>query len=667
LAVVFAVLVISSGVTPTVAEADTGSIYEWVREVSDDGSKYGIDSTDVVALFSGDDDSYYAAVADTVFSGNISNDEFEKRFYQIGDFTYAEPSEAVEKWNQNNVKEFSAGGRGESVFPYGVRDPEEFTDSNYIKDAHVTFYSVDPSTTVLSASGTASQEIRVGREISVRGVHSNRLEKPDPRFENDPSKKQKVRLEDYDVTQVRLLTDACDSPDECVLDTTSKNHAAIRFNDVFLPKQGVQTLTLEVTYHVEYERVTYERDKICLGFGWDTYCSWGKFVVKDTSISDDSVTVTDTFTVNSTLPTATAVKADLPGRADQYHVTGLEYAEWRKLSYTVNGNEFDGVRSNWRFFSSRDQRWDVHCEVDGSGFSGNIGGRCGGYINDAQPHKKSDARPLYNFATPGVQYSQTPLGGVMSVVAEPTTTTNGYPQITTHEVCEDECEWNFVLYQNLTEDGVVPTHTDATSLVVEVPETVEGLFVHGMVDGSEQQVVVTDTVEVREAVIRTKVAFEGDDLPAGLTSGAANMPSNDEVQMLVQLYDGTTGEPIDLTDRDDEYIKISDGASTYYAVPGTDGTVTVNLKRTDGPYRFTYVNQPWWELPSGQQAYSTAGPTVVMPEPPSLDGTYWFAILNAMLMIGMVMVIINTVLYLAGSKITIMSILRLFKQEFWPF
>jgi hypothetical protein len=667
LAVVFAVLVVSSGITPVVAQANSGSIYEWVRNISDDGDAYGIDSTDVVSLFSGDEDDYYGVIADTVFSSDITDDEFEKRFYQIGDFTFAEPPEAISQWNRNNVNEFSAGGRGKTVFPYGVASPDEFEDSRYIKDAYVTFYSVDPSVTVLSASDTETDEIRVGREISVRGVHSNRLEKPDPQYENRADRRQDVRLEDYDVTEVRLLTDACESPDECVLDTTTRNSASIRFEDVSLPQSGPQTLTLEVTSNVKYERTTYGREEICLGFGFDAYCGWSDFSVIRTSITQDTVTVTDTFTVNATSPQARAVKADLPGRADQYHVTGLDYAEWRKLSYSVDGNRFDGVRSNWRFFGSRDQRWDVHCELDGKGLSGNVGGRCGGFINDAKPHGSADARPLYTFAIPGVQYSQTPVGSVISVVAETSTVTNAYPDTTTHPTCEATCEWNFVLYQNLTEDGVAPTHTDATGLVVEVPNTVDGLYIHGMAESVENPVTVTDTVEVREAVIRTEVTFEGDDLPSGLTSGVEGMPAYDEVQMLVQVYDAKTGEPIDLTKRDGEYLKLSAGEDTQYAVPGADGTVTVNLKRTGGPYRFTYETTPWWKLPTDQQAYVSTGPVVVTPEPPSLGGDFWITILNTLLLIGAIMVIIHTVLYASGSRITVKSVLRLFKDEFWPF
>ena len=687
IALVVSLLLLSASPTLASADHDKG-IFEWVDDTAEDDDYYGIED-DPYLYFSGDDeridqDDVYNSTNDA-FEENMENDAAAETFYEVGDYAFEEPQDAVLKWNRQNLQEFSTGGHSTSVYPIDEVPKSQLKDgsNNRIKDAYVSFYSIDPSTTVHTKPNSddrtkAVTEYRVGDTIDINLVHSARGNEPTSGLLDRAAgaivkEKKLVSVEEFGVESTRIYSSDCGDGQECVIAERNNPGEEVRFENVPLPSDRAQTLRVESEYSARYKIELENSDWECKG-DWisiddyipssDVECEWTDFEVVDVSYTSDDVVVEDEIDVIVDAPDATAVQANLPGDYESYYIENLERAEWSKITFGEDGEETVGARSAWRFFGSRDQRWDTYCEKDGSSSGGVLGNPCGGRLDDPMHYEDSGARPLLTHAIPSPYGVQTETNNNFHV-ATPESRWEQYPTAQKHKTCENGCDWTFVMYQSLNPASRL--YQDPESIVIQRSSEADYVRAHGLVEGSSSDVEITDTRDVHLAKIDYERLYSGEDVPDTVREQTdRDFPDENEVRVSLHLYDNNTGESIDLTERDREYVKITDGTRVYQAIPGADGTVTVDLIESEGTYRFTYEHEDWWDTPADQQAYTTEGALRHNPSETYTINSAMETLSKFAVILLIPLVLFLYILRAAGIDVSIWDMWRIIKRDWLP-
>ena len=708
--VCIATLFLSAG-TGVAGANHNDDLFDWIEDtagVNDDGtSDYGID--DPYSLFSSDSETLGSDPSQEDYNQHFNDESDLKDFYEAGDYTSESPQEAVRQWNSRNRREFNPGGRSKSIMPEHRREDVSNSESGHIRDAHVTFFSIDPSTEVHkepTGDETDTTVYRIAPSSDVNVVSDARVEAvPEgilsrilgngigmtlEEYAARPDKAKDVSIEEFEMAEMRLYTSGCHHRSRCLVDSTTtgaRNGQVVKFEDPGL-NAGGQTLTVEATYETKVEIQLYDRDVDCDGdisIDWENQdvnahadCEWTDWETEEIEIITDSHTVSHERYVVVEQPEVKAMKANLPGDREEYYLYDLDKAEWSKIAWGANGEEDVGVRSAWRFFSARDQNWDMYCEKDGLRRTAGMG-KCttGG---DAR-HTESTARPLLTHAIPGPN-NITKVGQQSRIRDTTTYELHPYPNAEAHSTCQsteynsggrgrygsveetNSCPWRFAMYEGFNKDE--SSYREADGLVVQRFTESEYVRAYGLVEGNANDVEITDERDVRLAKMSYKQIEDGRDISDAERAARANTdgveaPDEDEVLMRVSIWDAQTKEGIDLTERTGEYLIVSNGNHTYIVRPGPDGTAYLNVKRSDRNYRITYRHWNWWNAPEDEQAYVTEGDLYANAD--GFEGNPWLILYQVALVLGVPFVVLKLFASVLGIDLRKEHLLWLFKGK----
>lgn len=314
------------------------------------------------------------------------------------DITFAQPPETAATWSRNDYADLEAGGEDTSIYPAEA----DLTDGRFIRDAHATVFTVQPSTRGHLAPGETP--LYIAPNGTLRGFVDYRVLGPNGTTAGNSS--IRWRLLTHEIESVRLEQDGE------VIAQTDGTHMPVL--DYQARSDGSATFTLEADIRVELRKVrppavpqcpTTNTTATCGGAGvadpapnetaesGDTYTAHpatnttaDSVPGSDGDLGRDVIRVNETVTVTDSVPvevynlTAYPHHATYP--AGDAGVAIFQNRPWQ--GYTLGPNESDRVRGVWRFYTARDTGWDTLTRANATGST----------------TRPSDALPVYVHAYP---------------------------------------------------------------------------------------------------------------------------------------------------------------------------------------------------------------------------------------------------------------------------
>jgi len=294
----------------------------------------GVDATTFWKLWSGDADSVEPDLEDRDPAERTELDRVRGLAPSV-DFYFEQPPAATGRWNEHDHGDFSPGGTGSVTYPERADTKTTGITHGTVYDAHVTMFSVDPST-VVHRAGSETRFVRPSG--SVRAV-------ADFRAESDTGSGRCA--DSYSITStdttVRLVVDGA------VVDSTDSKTATLDYSGL----DGSHTFELETEYDVTVEHV----DK------WYHSHDDGGHCHSSTHYDTSTVTV-DSETADVTVhePPSAEARQYIYNDSDRTGVL-LDYeGEWT----TVELGELT-VHSGWRFYTESRSGFGQMYTDDGSG------------------------------------------------------------------------------------------------------------------------------------------------------------------------------------------------------------------------------------------------------------------------------------------------------------
>ncbi|WP_276256476.1 hypothetical protein [Halomontanus rarus] len=243
------IAVFVGGVT---AQSGPASNPDNASAIPDYGPAYGVENSTFQVLWSEDIDNGNLSIDD--FEGtNVSSDgEFATRLAQSTDVSFEHPPDAVATWNDGDFDGFSPGGEDESVHPDGA----SLEDGEYIKDAYVELYAVQPSTILHEDNGTSQY---VDPDGDILAISDYRVLLPED--DTSGSKQDEWSLTETSVDSIELKADGE------TLSTGDGHQATLSYEDL----SGSVELTVEAEITATIEHVSLDCpdwvvvDRVCEG------------------------------------------------------------------------------------------------------------------------------------------------------------------------------------------------------------------------------------------------------------------------------------------------------------------------------------------------------------------------------------------------------------------
>ena len=657
-----------TAVSPVSAQNEYQDIPTWIDDIASDNNYYGIE--DPLIYFSGDTDPLNTA---SDFGSQFNDDSTIRDFYKAGDYSFNQYPQEIVKWNEGVSKEdFRNGGWRYSNIPWLFS--ESTVDSGRVKDAYVGIFSVDPMVIVHSNPQYAHVdpyreegefEKRVGTNVDVRAVSSARLRLPKSGVVNGEWDTRKLySTENFEVNRMRLYAQDCGDGIACRLATDESGDWVVSFEDVSIPANVTdQTLTIDSEFVYEIEEGIDTREWDCetkpigpnesrpsrpdpgpndkSNSGWD--CDWTEWEDSETNYLNGDTknrTVATNMPVNVESPQARAEKAVFPERTEEYYIKDLQPASWSQIKYeNTNGNEELAIESVWEFFSARDKRWDVLCQIDG-GSEGRQVNSCPNSKNNAN-NLASRARPIMVNAYPQSD-EEVATGPKTQVISQPRTQSTPLPTLDTHPSCAGECNWYVRNFENLPENKV--SYSEPQSIVIRraISET-DKLWIYGLAGDNKQEIEVSQTRQVHRAIIKSEILLNGAEISEeereNARSTGERLPNQNQVKMKIKLYEINNKTPISTTDRSNEKITISTGVETYEVQTNSTGEATLIANKTDSRYEIKYDYRKWYNVPDSERIYQTRGPVYDTAQLPPTS-SIWASLLRIAVVIAVPYIVI---------------------------
>ena len=340
------------------------------------------------------------------------------------DLTFTEPPDTAQRWNEYGHEQFEPGGRDTSVHPDSISTHSH----SFVKDAHATVFSVNPST--MAYVGPDETRLYLAPNGTVRGVVDYRIDLP------DGDDRTSWRLVDDEIDEVRL------SADGEQIDSTSGTH---RPEFEYSLDRGTETLTLEARIEAN--------------------------ATKTVRPPPDSNGTTTTYTHNVWVEVwyelsvdvyefdATVNQVEYPNGDGGLAITQPE--PWQ--GYTLgDGREIRGI---WRFFTARYPHWQTVVESNEGGTTQRDSDAYPAIVFMYPSRMSPRAKPEYGDPTILETWGPThdppmnsmPWNAAVEIVEEPYDETHGMA-VRADDVDPDD----------LTVHGIVHgTETDARTLLAE--------------------------------------------------------------------------------------------------------------------------------------------------------------------------------------------------------
>ncbi len=296
-----------------------------------DGPAYGVNNSTFQRLWSADTDQPNLT-RNAFDSWNISRPEFFRRLAMTTDVPFDRPPEAVEAWNSGDLQDFTPGNNTQSVHPDGVT----LRNSEFIRDAYVATYAVQPSTILHQSNGTTHY---IAPEGDVLTTADYRVRTPD----DDPiGPVQRT----WDISEARI--------ERVVLKTDNETQDAGAGHTTTLHYSGMTgspTLTVQAEVVVEVEEII----RTCDDFNGSTRrcdSSWN-ITVEEHS---DNVTVTSRREVRvNDLSDATIERVEFDAEPERTGAILLPENMWARMTIDENGGT--GVRNTYVYYTAGKENW----------------------------------------------------------------------------------------------------------------------------------------------------------------------------------------------------------------------------------------------------------------------------------------------------------------------
>lgn len=299
---------------------------------------HGIDPATYYTLWSGDEDR-----EDVSGLANATAEPGgEMRLLAAAtDIPLDTPPKAVEQWNRQDHRDFPADSPWSATYPPHA----DRTDGAIIRDAHVTVFTVQPSTRARLSPGVSP--LFVAQEGTVLGVVDYRVVLPDG--EAHGANGTPWRLGGHEIVATRLLVNG----------QVVAAGAGTRLPSHDFSLDGMDgdhhTLTLEATIAVEI----HEGVGDCSGPIASDSCLNGTSSLR---VRTEEVTVSDSVEVVEYELESSGYR----GRYPDGDLAVVVFVNNPWLGHSLPEGEVNGV---WRFYSARDERWDTLVTSTGTGES----------------------------------------------------------------------------------------------------------------------------------------------------------------------------------------------------------------------------------------------------------------------------------------------------------
>ncbi|WP_337653102.1 hypothetical protein [Halomontanus rarus] len=294
------------------------------------GPAYGVENSTFQVLWSEDVDDGNLSVDD--FEGtNVSSDgEFATRLAESTDVSFEQPPDAVATWNDGDFDGFSPGGDDESVHPDGA----SLEDGEYIKDAYVELYAVQPSTILHEDNGTTQY---VAPDGDVLAISDYRVLLPED--DTSGSEQDEWSLTETSVDSIELKADGE------TLSTSDGHQATLSYEDL----SGSVELTVEAEITATIKHVSLDCpdwvvvDRVCEGI-------WSEEV--DNLERSKTVTASRDVVV-SQLSESSGTRVEFEADDDRTGAVINANSTWS----TIDVDDDAQARSNWWFYTGGKSGW----------------------------------------------------------------------------------------------------------------------------------------------------------------------------------------------------------------------------------------------------------------------------------------------------------------------
>nr|WP_317176006.1 hypothetical protein [Halovivax sp. KZCA124] len=294
------------------------------------GPAYGVENSTFQILWSEDVDDGNLSVDD--FEGaNVSSDgEFAARLAKSTDVSFEQPPDAVATWNDGDFEGFSPGGDDESVHPDGA----SLEDDEYIKDAYVEIYAVQPSTILHEDNGTTQY---VAPDGDVLAISDYRVLLPED--DTSGSEQDEWSLTETSIDSIELKADGQ------TLSTSDGHQATLSYEDL----SGSVELTVEAEITATIKHVSLDCpdwvvvDRVCEGI-------WSEEV--DHLERSKTVTASRDVVV-SQLSESSGTRVKFEADDDRTGAVINANSTWSTID--VDGDV--QARSNWWFYTAGKSGW----------------------------------------------------------------------------------------------------------------------------------------------------------------------------------------------------------------------------------------------------------------------------------------------------------------------
>lgn len=525
---------------------------------------HGVNTTAFPRLWSGDIDEPAAE----------HNGTFQHAILAAVDYPFGRPPEAVETWNAGDHQEFPRTDANTSVYPPHVN----LTDEDWIKDAYIQLFAIQPSTITHVAAADTRHYIRPSGKVL--GTTDYRIDfLPEERHDYNPPSPapgetvlvEEVvtrRLVNHEMSNITLRADG--DP----VAVTGPTHTP-RFAYTGLP-QSTERLSLSVTISATLKQTTRRKyraaHKDCetrpvAGNNTTTVTEcvvdYTTFWTTEVDYLNRETTVRDTTTVDIYDLSPMATRATFTDGRRALAVNRSTGDPWAAYT-TAQGT----VHNLWHFYSTRNQHWDTLVVSTKSGTT----------------HRSSNAIPLHVHAFPsaGGAYTRSGFGGLE--VTETWGSDRSAP----------------VLPDPITVPVVSGTYRQRSVVVAQSDGEIapDGrVTVSGLVRGTETTTTVSRTRRQRATTLDVTL------LDVNRSAGT--------VTVRVSLHEAATAQPIGLRSRPG--VIVVHGVTVE---PGASGTAVVTVPLASGLVTATYKPGAWWTTdPVYAPARATAGLPTAWPTP----------------------------------------------------
>ncbi|WP_435365789.1 hypothetical protein [Haloarchaeobius sp. DYHT-AS-18] len=280
-----------------------------------------------------------------LWAGDLDNrtvDENASAFEELSaltDIPFAAPPPAVERWNANDIEDYSRTDHTVSVYPQAATP----RSGQFVRDAHVTVFAVQPSTRAHIAPG--DEPLYVAADGTVLATLDYRIAVP--AATNNSTHRVSWALERTTVSPVRLLVDG--QVEDVSLGTKRPRLQYTRLDEYAGTEHD---LVVDVTITVALNRTVEPLNSSCSPPGGSPNTTCPGVPANNSTTVTEFVTVDDSVAVTAYELVSSATGVEYPDGDLGLEVSATQ--PWR--GYATSEATVDG---RWAFYSARDSPWDT--------------------------------------------------------------------------------------------------------------------------------------------------------------------------------------------------------------------------------------------------------------------------------------------------------------------